>query len=180
MCRGPPTAPWRVDLGVRAARSGPGSIGIGPTGRSRLPRCGLAFGGRSSQQPEGGPSMEGPQQIRPKSDADYLEVMTKAAFQSGISWKVIEAKWAGFREAFRGFDPEWVAALTPRDVDRLAQDTRIVRNRRKIEGTVHNAETMVELSREHGSFRCYLRSHGDFEDTVADLKRRFKFLRDLG
>jgi 3-methyladenine DNA glycosylase Tag len=124
--------------------------------------------------------MEGPQQIRPKSDADYLEVMTKAAFQSGISWKVIEAKWAGFREAFRGFDPEWVAALTPRDVDRLAQDTRIVRNRRKIEGTVHNAETMVELSREHGSFRCYLRSHGDFEDTVADLKRRFKFLGDLG
>ena len=124
--------------------------------------------------------MEAPKQIKPKGPADYLEVMTKAVFQSGISWKVIEAKWEGFREAFHGFDPEWIASLDPPDVDRLAEDTRIVRNRRKIEATVHNAETMLEVAREHGSFQSYLRSHGDFEGTVADLKRRFKFLGDLG
>jgi 3-methyladenine DNA glycosylase Tag len=124
--------------------------------------------------------MEAPQQIRPQGPADYLEIMTKAVFQSGISWKVIESKWAGFKEAFQGFDPAWVAGLEPPDVDRLAEDTRIVRNRRKIEATVHNAETMLELAREHGSFRSYLRSHGGFEETVADLKRRFKFMGDLG
>jgi 3-methyladenine DNA glycosylase Tag len=124
--------------------------------------------------------MEAPTQIRAKGPADYLEVMTKSVFQSGISWKVIEAKWDGFREAFHGFDPEWIASLTPREIDRLAQDTRIVRNRRKIDATVHNAETMLELVREHGSFKKYLRSQGGFEETVADLKRQFKFLGDLG
>jgi 3-methyladenine DNA glycosylase Tag len=124
--------------------------------------------------------MEAPRQIRPRGTADYLEVMTKAVFQSGISWKVIEAKWEGFRQAFHGFDPEWVASLGPPEVDELAEDSRIVRNRRKIEATVHNAETMVELTRKHGTFQKYLRSHGGFEETVADLKRQFKFMGDLG
>jgi hypothetical protein len=124
--------------------------------------------------------MEAPKQIRPKVLGDYLEVMTKAVFQSGISWRVIEAKWDGFREAFHGFDPGWVASLEPPDVDRLAEDTRIVRNRRKIEATVHNAQVMLELDRDHRGFRRYLRSHGGFDDTVADLKKRFKFLGDLG
>lgn len=124
--------------------------------------------------------MDAPEQIRPKRLNDYLEVMTKAAFQSGISWKVIESKWDGFREAFFDFDPERIASLDPPDVDRLAEDTRIVRNRKKIEATVHNAETMLELSKEHGSFKRYLQSHGGFEETVADLRKRFKFLGDLG
>jgi 3-methyladenine DNA glycosylase Tag len=124
--------------------------------------------------------MEAPKRINPKGLADYLEVMSKAVFQSGISWRVIEAKWAGFREAFEGFDAVTVAGFEPPDIDRLAKDTRIVRNRRKIEATVHNAETMVELDREHGSFPRYLRSHGGFDQTVADLRKRFKFLGELG
>ena len=123
---------------------------------------------------------QAPAKIDPKSPDDYLEVMTKAVFQSGISWRVIEAKWDGFREAFQGFDAETVAALTPEDVDRLAQDTRIVRNRRKIQATIDNAVELIELDREHNGFRNYLRSHDSFEETVADLKRHFSFLGDSG
>jgi 3-methyladenine DNA glycosylase Tag len=124
--------------------------------------------------------MEAPKRVRPKALADYLEVLTKSVFQSGISWAVIESKWDGFREAFKGFDPGWVAGLDPPDVDRLAEDTRIVRNRRKIEATVHNARVMLELDREHGGFRKYLRSHEGFDELVADLRKRFKFVGDLG
>jgi Methyladenine glycosylase len=124
--------------------------------------------------------MEAPKRIRPTELADYLEVMTRAVFQSGISWRVIEAKWDGFREAFDGFDPHSVAGLDLPDVDRLAADTRIVRNRRKIEATIHNARTMLDLDREHGGFRRYLRSHPGFDHTVADLRKRFKFLGDVG
>jgi 3-methyladenine DNA glycosylase Tag len=124
--------------------------------------------------------MEAPRQIRPKRLNDYLEVMSKAVFQSGISWKVIEAKWSGFKEAFFDFDPVRIAELDPPDVDRLAEDTRIVRNRKKIEATVHNAQTMIELERDHGTFRKYLRSQGSFDDVVADMRKRFKFLGDTG
>jgi 3-methyladenine DNA glycosylase Tag len=121
-----------------------------------------------------------PKKIRPKALGDYLEVMTKAVFQSGMSWQVIEAKWDGFRDAFAGFDADKVAGFTPEDVDRLVEDTRIVRNRRKIDATVDNAVEMVALDREHEGFRNYLRSHGSFEETVADLKRHFRFLGDTG
>jgi hypothetical protein len=124
--------------------------------------------------------MEAPKQIKPKRLNDYLEVMTKAAFQSGISWRVIESKWSGFKEAFFDFDPVKVADLDPPDVDRLAEDTRIVRNRKKIEATVHNAQTMLDLEREHGSFKKYLKSNGGFDSTAADMRKRFKFLGDTG
>jgi 3-methyladenine DNA glycosylase Tag len=123
---------------------------------------------------------QAPTKIKPKSVADYFEVMTKAVFQSGMSWNVIEAKWDGFREAFQGFDPSVVARFTPDDVDRLLQDTRIVRNRRKVEATVDNALELEALDREHDGFRKYLRSHGSFDETVADLKRHFRFLGDTG
>lgn len=124
--------------------------------------------------------MEVPQRIEPRGLADYLEAMSKAVFQSGISWKVVEAKWPGIREAFQGFDAEAVAHFTPEDVDRLARDTRVIRNRRKLEAIIGNARQMLELEKEHSSFRDYLRSHGSFEKTVADLRRRFRFLGDLG
>ena len=126
------------------------------------------------------PPQTAPERIEPSGLADYLAVLTKAVFQSGMSWRVVEAKWEGFRAAFHDFDPDYVAALAPPDVDRLAEDTRIIRNRRKIEATVHNAEELVELERQYGSFRDYLRSHESFEATVADLRDRLKFLGDTG
>jgi 3-methyladenine DNA glycosylase Tag len=121
-----------------------------------------------------------PEKIEPRTLGDYLEVMTRAVFQSGMSWRVIEAKWDGFREAFEGFDVEKVASFGPDDVERLAQDTRIVRNRRKIQATVDNADEILELDREHKGFRNYLRSHPSFEETVSDLKGHFSFLGNTG
>jgi len=124
---------------------------------------------------------QAPKQIKPQGLADYLEVMSKAVFQSGMSWAVIEAKWDGFRSAFEGFDPSKIARFGPDDVDRLAQDPGIIRNRRKIEATIDNAVEMQALADEHGGdFRKYLRSHGGFEETVADLRRHFRFLGDFG
>jgi DNA-3-methyladenine glycosylase I len=124
--------------------------------------------------------MEAPAKIEPKRLGDFLEVMTKAVFQSGMSWAVMNAKWPGFRKAFNDFDAEWVADLSPDDVDRIAQDPAIIRNRRKIQATVENARVMLALEKEFGGFRQYLRSQGDFEATAADLKREFRYMGDFG
>ncbi|MDA1347526.1 MAG: DNA-3-methyladenine glycosylase I [Chloroflexi bacterium] len=125
-------------------------------------------------------TMEAPKQIEPKGLPDYLEVLSKSVFQPGMSWRGGEAKWPGITEAFKNFDAEAVAQFTETDVDALANDTRVIRNRRKLDATVHNAQQMVELEREHGSFKAYLGSHGDFEETVKDLRKRFKFVGDMG
>lgn len=121
-----------------------------------------------------------PKRITVRSDADYLSVLSQAVFQSGISWKVVEAKWPGTVEAFNGLDPKKVANLTPKQVDALAHDTRLIRNRRKIEATVDNAETMLALAKEHGTFKKYLRSFPSYDDLQTDLVKRFKFLGPMG
>ena len=124
--------------------------------------------------------MEAPKKIRPKGLGDYLEVMSKSAFQSGMSWQVVEAKWDGFQKAFKGFDPEKVAAFGSKGVKRLVEDKGIIRNRRKIEATIHNAQTCIDLEDEFGDFKKYLRSHDDFEALVKDLRKRLKFLGETG
>ena len=124
--------------------------------------------------------MQAPHQIEPTKLADYLEVLTKAVFQSGMSWRVVEAKWDGFREAFADFDPATIAAFTGDDIDSLAEDTRIIRNRRKIEATVTNAETILTLDGGPGGFTGWLRSQADFDATVAALRGEFRFLGDTG
>ena len=69
--------------------------------------------------------MEAPQQIKPTDLGDYLEVMSKSVFQSGMSWKVVENKWPSTRDAFHDFEITTVASLTEKDISDLAQDTRV-------------------------------------------------------
>ena len=122
-----------------------------------------------------------PDRITPSGLHDYLAIMTKAAFQSGMSWKVIEAKWDGFTEAFEAFDPETVAGLDEHDVEQLAQDTRIIRNRRKIEATIHNADTMLRLSGgSMAGFQDWLRGFDDYPSLEKAIRKEFKFMGPSG
>ncbi len=126
------------------------------------------------------PTGSPPPRHAPKNLAGYLEALSRPVFQAGMSWRVIDAKWDGIREAFKEFDPPTVAAFGPDEVDRLLEDPRIVRSRPKIEATIDNAQTMIDLDKEHGGFRNYLRSRGGFDATVADLKKNFGFIGDSG
>lgn len=89
-------------------------------------------------------------------DARVLATMAKRVFAAGFRWRVIEAKWDGFEEAFHGFDIDWVAGIDGAGVNGLAQDTRIVRNRTKIVSTIKNALYVQAVAEEHGSFGAFL------------------------
>jgi DNA-3-methyladenine glycosylase I len=121
-----------------------------------------------------------PPKITPQSLNDYLEIMSKSVFQSGMSWKVVESKWPGTREAFRGFDIQTVANFNEQDIEELTKDTRVVRNYRKLMAVVANARKMLELEKAHGSFQKYLRSHGDFDSTLTAIRKDFKFMGPSG
>lgn len=124
--------------------------------------------------------MHAPAKVDPRTLDDYLAVMSRSVFEPGLNWRVIESKWPGIVEAFDGFDALKVAGYTPEDVERLVSDTRVIRNRRKIEAIVHNAGEMLVLGHDAEGFRAYLRSHGTYEATVADLRAHFRFLGDSG
>lgn len=85
---------------------------------------------------------------RPVRDEQALfEKLCLEAFQAGLSWLTILRKREGFRRAFRGFDPDAVAAFDSDDVAGLLGDEAIVRNRAKIDATVANARALLELHR---------------------------------
>jgi DNA-3-methyladenine glycosylase I len=82
---------------------------------------------------------------RLEGDQALFERLSLEAFQSGLSWITILRKREAFREVFDGFVIERVAAYDDRDVARLLQDARIVRNRAKVEATVANARVALDL-----------------------------------
>lgn len=82
---------------------------------------------------------------RPVSSVQGLyERLSLEAFQSGLSWITILRKRPAFREAFAGFQPDKVAEFGEDDVARLMADTRIVRNRAKIDATISNARVIAD------------------------------------
>jgi 3-methyladenine DNA glycosylase Tag len=124
--------------------------------------------------------MKEPERIKPTKLADYLEVLSKAVFEGGMNWEVIESKWPGFQQAFDGFDPEKIASYSPEDIDRLMADPRIIRNGRKVNATIHNAGAMIEAEKEFGGFGKYLEAQRPFESQLADMKKRFKHIGNFG
>ena len=79
-------------------------------------------------------------------DAALFEALALTYFENGLSWAIVFDKRDNLRKAFHGFDPAAVAAMTADDVDRLMADTSIIRNRRKIEATLHNARLLSKCS----------------------------------
>jgi 3-methyladenine DNA glycosylase Tag len=123
-----------------------------------------------------------PPRKKPQDDNGYLEQMTKAIFQAGFSWRVVENKWPNFQQAFAAFDIRQVAAFDERDLDRLARDKGIVRNGRKIAATIENARELERIVAEHGSVHAYLRSMDDwsYAQRRKELVKRFKGLGPTG
>lgn len=123
-----------------------------------------------------------PPSITPPGDAGYLEELTKAIFRAGFSWRVISDKWPHFCEAFHGFDVATVAHYGPTDLERLQTDKGLVRNRRKLEATVENAQRMLELIDDHGSIHTYLRSMDGmlYVERMQALTSQFRHLGRTG
>jgi len=120
-----------------------------------------------------------PGQVESPALNDYLEVITRAVFQAGLSWASIAQRWESFREAFESFDVAKVAAYTEGDVDRLLHSPGILHSARKIRATVHNAQVLLELDKTHGGFEKYLQSFPSYAALSADIKRRFKFMGEM-
>jgi DNA-3-methyladenine glycosylase I len=83
---------------------------------------------------------------RTYDESALFEALTLGVFEAGLSWSIVFGKRDAFRKAFHGFDVAQVAAMAERDVDRLVQDSSIIRNRAKIQATIENARAMGSAS----------------------------------
>ena len=89
-------------------------------------------------------------------DNKIFEFLVLDCFQAGLSWLIILKKRDAFRKAFDNFDPEKIEKYTEKDVERLVEDSNIIRNRNKILATINNARCFLEVQKEFGCFDPYI------------------------
>jgi DNA-3-methyladenine glycosylase I len=89
-------------------------------------------------------------------DVHIFEMLTLEGAQAGLSWATILNRRDGYRHAFANFDPAKVAAFGGGRLEKLRQDTGIIRNRLKIYGTRTNAQAFIRVQEEFGSFATYM------------------------
>ena len=83
---------------------------------------------------------------RPVRDEQKMfEFLTLETFQAGLSWITILKKRENFREAFHQFNIKKIAAMNEQDIDTLMNNVGIIRNQKKIEAAIHNAQILLRL-----------------------------------
>jgi DNA-3-methyladenine glycosylase I len=104
-------------------------------------------------------------------DRHLFELLTLEGAQAGLSWATILRKREGYRSAFEHFEPDRVARFHRRTIERLLQDASIVRNRLKVESTVNNAQRILEVQRDFGSFDTYIWQFVDGAPIVGNWRK---------
>jgi 3-methyladenine DNA glycosylase Tag len=124
--------------------------------------------------------------VVPKTDAQllavpddrYLSQMSLRIFRAGLKHALVDAKWPTFEEAFHGFEPARCAALYDEAIEALLADRRLIRHLGKLRAVRANAQAMLAVAREHGSFGAWLADwpSSDIIGLWAALAKRFSQL----
>lgn len=89
-------------------------------------------------------------------DTALFERLCLEAAEAGLSWILILRKRENFRAAFEHFDPAKVAHYDEAQIATLLQDPGIIRSEQKIRAFIHNAQRLLDVQAEFGSFDTYL------------------------
>ena len=102
------------------------------------------------------PQVLGRRALAATEDNRWLAEMTRCIFQAGFVWRVVNLKWDNFEDVFFGFPPDKILMLSPDQIDRFAQNPRIIRNRQKVLSIQANAQYLCDIDQEHGNFGTFV------------------------
>jgi DNA-3-methyladenine glycosylase I len=110
-------------------------------------------------------------------DNELFERLILEINQAGLSWTTILNKQQNFRKAYGQFNIKKVAGYKEKDRARLLNDAGIIRNRLKVDAAIHNANVVLQLQKEFGSFKKWLDHHHPLkkEEWMKVFKKTFKF-----
>ena len=89
-------------------------------------------------------------------DQKLFEMLTLEGAQAGLSWITILRKRENYRQAFDQFQPQLVAQYDEAKIAALLANPGIVRNKLKVRSTVSNAQALLQVQAEFGSFDRYI------------------------
>lgn len=89
-------------------------------------------------------------------DRKQFEFLVLESAQAGLSWLTILKRREGYKRLYAEFDADKVARFDESKILEMLQDTGIIRNRKKIESSINNAQRFLEVQDKYGSFNHYL------------------------
>jgi len=105
-------------------------------------------------------------------EAKLFEFLVLEGAQAGLSWETILNKRENYRTAFDGFDAERIARYDRRKIAQLLKNPGIVRNRLKIASVVQNAQALLRVRQDFGSFNRYVWQFVDGRPRINTWKSR--------
>lgn len=114
-------------------------------------------------------------ELRAIPDDRYLSLLALRVFRAGLKHSLVDAKWPAFEEVFFGFDPQKVVLMSAEHLERLMQDTRLIRHLGKLKSVPRNAQFVLDVVREKGSFGALI---ADWQ--VTDVVGLWKYLAKHG
>jgi len=94
-------------------------------------------------------------------DKKHFEFLVLESAQAGLSWSTILKKREGYRKVYQNFNPEIISNYDESDIQKLLNDPSIVRNRKKIEASINNAQRFIEVQNHFGSYDNFIWSFVD-------------------
>lgn len=98
--------------------------------------------------------------------------------QAGLSWELILKKEQSFRLAYDQFNIEAVATYNEEKITTLLEDKGIIRNKLKVRAAVKNAQQLLQIKQEYGSFKQWLdeNSPKSLDEWTKLFKKTFTFV----
>ncbi len=89
-------------------------------------------------------------------DRALFEMLILEGSQAGLSWITILKLRKTYRKAYDNFDPEKMAKWTDKKIQKLLEDSGIIRNRLKVAAAKQNAQAYLQIIKDHGSFKNFI------------------------
>lgn len=98
--------------------------------------------------------------------------------QAGLSWNTILKKQDDFRLLYDQFNIVEIANYSEEKIQELLSDPRIIRNKLKVNAAIYNAQQILILKNEFGSFKAWLDIHNPktLDEWTKIFKKTFKFV----
>lgn len=107
----------------------------------------------------------------PQHDERILfEMLNLEGQQAGLSWITVLKKREDYKLLFENFDPEKLIKFTQNDIDRLLLDSRIIRNKLKVNAIIINAKAYFKLIEDFDSLDNFLWSQVNNQPIINNFR----------
>lgn len=121
------------------------------------------------------PTVKTAEELQAVTDDRYLSLITQRVFRAGLRHAMVDQRWPAFEEAFWGFEPKKMILLSGEHFENFMRNKKLIRHLSKMKSIPINAQMVLEVSSEYGSFGNFLAQWPS-----TDIVSLWRFLRKQG